>query len=160
MPQPGSGKIERRLSVRECADHAGAPPDLRRNALEWCSFEWDANAPPERRSRSASPRALSPSARPLWLDASRAAFGSLGQPSVVPPQYPRRLLHGTRRKRRRVLPRGGVAIVSIVAAPFCCPGCVSHVQFSQISGPPALFNCAKPSVRHLSLAGATGSVRP
>jgi hypothetical protein len=35
MAQPGGGKIERRLPVRERADDACAPPDLAQDALEW-----------------------------------------------------------------------------------------------------------------------------
>ena len=35
-----------------------------------CSFECDANAPPERRSRSASPRVLSPRVQPPWSGAT------------------------------------------------------------------------------------------
>ena len=34
MPQPGRGKIERGLSIRECADHPRAPSDLTQDALK------------------------------------------------------------------------------------------------------------------------------
>ena len=41
MAQPGGGKIERRLPVRERADDTGAPPDLAQNALEWIINRYD-----------------------------------------------------------------------------------------------------------------------
>jgi len=34
MAKPGGGEIERRLPVRECADHPGAPPDLPQDVLK------------------------------------------------------------------------------------------------------------------------------
>src|SRR5215471_8127524 len=34
VPEPGGGQVERGLSVWECADHAGATPDLAQDAFE------------------------------------------------------------------------------------------------------------------------------
>src|SRR5262245_53721575 len=46
------------------------------------------------------------------------------------------------------LPKG-LGVFSVMAAPSCCPGCVWQPPVQPDSGPPALLNCAKHSVRHL-----------
>src|SRR5262245_32845832 len=45
------------------------------------------------------------------------------------------------------LPKG-LGVFSVMAAPSCCPGCVWQPPVQPDSGPPALLNCAKHSVRH------------